>query len=109
MSDFVNAFAPVEAAQAARVRQATFGHLSPSVRKKYHGSIVFTHTECGQMIPICSDFPKLPGSPVFDDHLCDFVAEKAVEAGKVYKFVGTYMLFKNGNPSFSGTITEVVC
>lgn len=104
-----NAFAPHEAAYRSRVLASTFGHLAPSVRKKYRGTIIFTQSAYGALVPIRADFPSLPDSPWFFEHLSDFVTERAVEPGKVYRFEGSYMVFKNGNPSFSGTVTEVAC
>lgn len=103
------AVAPAEAAHRAKVLAATFGHLAPSIRKKYRGVIVFTQSVFGQLVPIRADFKDLPDSPWFFEHLNDFVGERATEPGKVYKFEGTYMLFKNGKPSFSGNVTEVAC
>lgn len=104
-----SAFAPAEAAHRSRVMAATFGHLAPSTRKKYRGSILFTQTEHGQLVPIRSSFASLPESPWFFEHLNDFVAKHATEPGTVYRFEGTYMVFKNGNPSFSGTVVAVDC
>jgi hypothetical protein len=101
------AFAPAEAAHRAQVLAATFGHLAPSIRKKYHGSILFTQSAYGSLVPIRADFPDLPDSPWFFEHLNDFVAERAREPGKVYRFDGTYMVFRNGSPSFSGKVIEV--
>lgn len=101
------ALAPAEAAHRSRVLTATFGYLAPSVRKKYRGSILFTQSDYGQYVPIKADFPDLPDSPWFFEHLNDFVCERAAEPGKVYRFDGTYMLFKNGKPSFSGSVTQV--
>ena len=105
----IAAFAPAEAAYRAKVLGATFGHLAPSVRKKYRGTIVFAQSEYGSLVPIRADFKNLPDSPWFFEHLNDFVAKRAAEAGTVYKFEGTYMVFKNGRPSFSGTVREVAC
>lgn len=109
MSSFATALAVSEAQHRSRVLSATFGHLAPSPRKKYPGTIIFTHTDYGQLLPIRAEFKSLPDSPWFFEHLTDFVAERALEAGKVYKFVGTYMTFLNGKPSFRGTVTEVPC
>ena len=103
------AYAPVEAAHRARVLDNTFGHLAPSIRKKYRGTLVFTQSAFGHLVPIRAEFKDLPDSPWFYNHINDFVAERALEAGKVYKFEGTYMVFRNGNPSFSGSVSEVPC
>jgi hypothetical protein len=102
-----DALEPAEAAQQAQVLKATFGHLAPSIRKKYKGSILFAQGEYGDLVVIRADFPSLPNSPWLHDHLQDFVAERAQEAGKVYRFDGSYMMFKNGNPSFKGEVTQV--
>ena len=101
------AFAPAEARHRSQVMAATFGHLAPQVRKKYRGTILFTHSNYGQLVVIRADFKNLPDSPWLFEHLNDFVFERATERGKVYRFEGSYMLFKNGKPSFSGTVTEV--
>ncbi len=103
------AMAPAEAAYQNRVLRGTFGHLAPSIRKKYRGSILFTQTEYGQLVPIRAAFSGLDDSPWFFDHLSSFVAENAIDAGVVYKFEGTYMVFKNGKPSFSGTVKVLDC
>jgi len=100
---------PIEAAHRNRVLRHTFGHLAPSARKKYHGTVIFAQSEYGAIVPIRADFKGLPDSPWFYDHLTDFVGDKAVEAGVVYKFEGTYMLFKNGSPSFSGKVSVIPC
>lgn len=101
------AFAAPEAAHRSRVLTATFGHLAPSIRKKYRGSIVFAHSAYGQHVLIKADFPGLPDSPWLFEHLNGFVCERDTEPGKVYRFEGTYMVFKNGSPSFSGKVEQV--
>lgn len=103
------AFAGTEAAHRSRVLAHTFGHLAPSIRKKYHGTILFTHSAYGQLVLIRADFNGLPDSPWLYDHLNDFVCERATEPGMVYRFDGSYMVFKNGNPSFKGTVTPISC
>lgn len=102
-----SAFAPAENAYKNRVMADTWGHLAPSPRKKYRGSILFTHTEFGDILPIRVNFENLPESPWLADHVGGFIAEKAEEPGTIYRFTGTYMMFLNGSPSFSGKV-EVV-
>ncbi len=104
-----DAIAPAEAANRARVLTATFGHLAPSVRKKYHGSIVFAHSEYGPLVPIRAEFKGLADSPWFFEHLNQFVSEQVTEPGAIYRFDGTYMVFKNGKPSFCGPVTRLAC
>lgn len=96
-------------APRARSFSAPVSRSGPQIRKKYAGTIVFTHGEYGDIVPIRTSFPLLPASAAFQDHLQEFVAERALSAGTVYKFEGTYMLFKNGRPSFCGHISEVSC
>jgi hypothetical protein len=102
-----DAFAPAENHYRNQVMAATFGHLAPEPRKRYPGTILFTHTDYGQLVPIRSHFQDLPDSPWFFEHLNDFVADKATKAGAVYRFKGTYILFKNGKAQFSGKIVEL--
>jgi len=104
-----SALAPIEAHNRNIVMAATFGHLAPKRGTTYPGSILFTQTEYGQLVPIRSKFEGLPDSPWFFEHLHDFVGEKATEAGQVYRFEGDYVTFKNGSHRFRGKITKVKC
>lgn len=104
-----SAFAPAEVAHRNQVTRQTFGHLAPSPRKKYKGSLIFTQSEFGELVPIRVSFEGLPDSPWLHQHLLSFVEERATEPGKVYKFEGSYMVFLNGNPSFKGAVTEIQC
>jgi len=83
--------------------------FTPKIRKKYKGSILFTQSEGGQLVPIRTVFTDLQAFPSFNSHVNDFVAERAREPGKVYLFEGTFMVYKNGKPSFSGTVSPVNC
>jgi hypothetical protein len=102
-----DAFAPAEQHYRNQVIAATFGHLAPEPRKAYPGTILFTHSEYGQLVPIRAHFDGLPDSPWFFEHLNDFVADKATVAGGVYRFKGTYMLCKNGNARFVGKVVKL--
>lgn len=98
---------PIESDYKNRVMAHVWGHLAPAPRKKYRGSILFTHTEFGSIVPIRVNFEKLPESPWLADHVSDFIADKAEEPGTIYRFEGTYMMFLNGKPSFSGKVDIV--
>jgi hypothetical protein len=102
-----SAFVEYEAHARSVVMHNTWGHLAPEPRRDYPGTILFTQTEYGDLVPIRSRFTGLPDSPWFHQHLCDFVADKATEPGVVYRFEGKYMMFKNGNARFSGKVRKV--
>lgn len=102
-----DAFAPADNHYRNQVIAATFGHLAPEPRKRYPGTILFTQSEYGSLVPIRARFEGLPDSPWFFEHLNDFVADKATEAGAVYRFKGTYMLFKNGSHQFTGSVVKL--
>ena len=107
------AMPPVEAAYHAHAAVDISGlpaaTPAPKIRKKYKGSILFTQSQAGQLVPIRTMFTDLPAYPLFNSHVNEFVAERAEEPGKVYLFEGTYMVYKNGKPSFSGTVSPVNC
>jgi hypothetical protein len=98
-----------EGGYRSRVMHATWGHLAPEERRKYPGTILFTQGEYGDCTVIRSNFPDLPGSPWFHQHESDFCFDnkRKLESGVIYKFEGTYMMFKNGNYHFSGKVKEV--
>jgi len=105
------AFAPATEKYRAEVLGATFGHLAPRPQEKYSGEIVFTHAEYGDSVVIRSTI-EIDDSPWFYEDLHDFVAQDRIcrvkiENGSVYRFVGTYTKFKNGNCRFSGKVEKV--
>lgn len=104
-----DAFSGHEALYRSQVMAQTWGHLAPEAGKRYSGTILFTQTEYGQLVPIRSDFKDLPDSPWFFEHLNDFVANEATVPGAVCRFRGTYVTFKNGNHRFTGKITTLDC
>jgi hypothetical protein len=57
------AFAPIEAVYREAVLRDTWGHLAPEPGRKYAGTILFTHSEYGDITVIRTDFPGLPDSP----------------------------------------------
>lgn len=78
-----------------------------SIRKKYPGKVVYAHGADGQVMLIQTAFPTMPAHDSFESNIRQFLEDHPGEPGKVYKFEGAYMLFKNGHPSFSGHLKEV--
>ncbi len=101
------AFAPAEAAHRARVMGATWGHLAPKPSNKYEGTILFSHSEYGDLVPLRSDFKDLPDSPWFFQDMQDWIGQQKTEAGQVYFFRGSYTKFKTGNCRFSGKVRSI--
>jgi hypothetical protein len=103
------AFAPIEQVNRAIVINNTWGHLAPIPQQKYNGSILFCYGEYGDVTPIKTDFKNLPNSPWFFEDMNEFISDKCNELsyGNVYKFIGTYIKFKNGNYRFSGKINQL--
>jgi hypothetical protein len=102
-----DAFAPAEARYKAEVMANTWGHLYPEPRKKYPGYVIFAHGAFGDMVVIQNEFDDLPDSPWFFEDLRALVMKYETEAGKIYKFDGYYMKYKNGNHAFCGRTMEV--
>jgi len=103
-----DAFASIENDNYNKVLQQTWGHQAPEANQKYPVTILFCYGDYGDIIPIKVDQGDLPDSPWFFDQMNDFIAEKATEQGKVYRFTGTYEMFKNGNCRFSGKTVIVI-
>lgn len=101
-----DAFAPWIAAHKARVMGETWGHLAPKPRQSYRGSILFCHSEYGDLVPIRCDFRDLPDSPWFFQDLIDFIVASKTEPGGIYEFDGTYTKRKNGTFHFKGRTVE---
>lgn len=103
-----DAFAVSDAIYAARVHQATWGHLR--VRKPYKlhkAKIVFTCAGYGGAIEIIASRIKgVDDSPWLYDHMLEFAVRKAVE-GKVSVFEGLYYVLKNGKGRFRGKVRTV--
>lgn len=97
-----DAFSAHEAKHAAAVLWDTWGHPEPGIR--YPGSIVFTWAEGGDLVVIRSDFGDLDGGPWLHQDMQDYIYHMAAERGKVYRFDGYYLKFKNGNFRFTGTV-----
>lgn len=102
-----DAFAGADADFKSRVMHSTWGHLAPEPRRVYPGVIVFAFSAYGDIVPITSDFKGLDDSPWFFDHMQEFIGKKALVRGTIYRFDGTYLMFKNGNGRFSGKVRTV--
>ena len=102
-----DAFLPAEEAHKSAVMHATWGHPAPEPRRVYPGAMVFAFGEYGSIVPISASFKGLSDSPWFFNLMDDFICKKAKRRGTIYKFVGTFMMFKNGNGRFTGK-TRVV-
>lgn len=50
------AFAPAEAAHRARIMGETWGHLAPKPSNIYTGTIMFAHSEYGDLVPLRTAF-----------------------------------------------------
>lgn len=117
-TDLASAFASHEARYAAQVIFDTFGHLEPKPNV-YRGWIVFIHGTHGDVCAVDWDFGDVQACPGIYEDMNDWMfkqVEKPPWSGKrpgraaevgVYKFVGTYTRFKNGNGRFGGKITKV--
>lgn len=100
------AFAPIEAKYKTEVMANTWGHLYPKTRQAYEGSILFAHSEYGDLVPLRTDFPDLPDSPWFFSDMMDFIGKSKTDAGRIYEFQGTYTRRKNGSHHFKGRVVE---
>ncbi len=107
-----DAFAPAEAAYAAQVVGATWGHLAPEPRRAYQGYIVFAHAGYGGAVVLLdASFVDLDDSPWLCEDMTEYV-DAAVDRtkdsrGSVFRFDGTYMKFKNGRCRFSGKLRRL--
>lgn len=109
MQDTLN---KIQAENYRRVTASTFGHLAPKPNNKYIGWILFALTSFGETIFIDFVFENLNESPWFNNDALDLISKytnnlpKEKEYG-VFKWVGTYKKFKNGNFKFTGKIKEI--
>lgn len=111
----MNVFAKHEAQFQARVMYDTWGHLDPKPNQVYKCSFFVAHDE-REALHFKLDMPDLDGGPAFYSDICTYAFEKFVRGNKpegVYKFEGTYQLYKRPNPDkemygyFKGKITEI--
>jgi hypothetical protein len=108
------AFAPAEDLYRSQVMHATWGHLAPEERKPYRGWIVFTHGTHGDLTIVDWYLKRgkteLPGSPWLFQQLNEFTANECMKRqsqGVIYRWEGTYLMFKNGGCRFSGKTRRV--
>lgn len=106
--------AQIEADGFNRVRHETFGHLAVEPGSKpFPGTFLFIHGAYGDMTCVESDFPGVSDSPWFYESLHEYIWQKVKdggpcsESGRVYRFTGTYRMFKNGVSRFSGKVKKI--
>lgn len=96
----------IQADARARVQADMWGHLAPKPRTAYRGTILFTHSEYGDMTLIRTDFGELPSSPWFYEDMTDFMFGCKTVPGGIYEWEGTYTKRKNGTCHFKGRTVE---
>lgn len=115
MPDYGNLFSQHEAEYKASVMYDTWGHLDPKPNQVYKCSFFVAH-DTREALHFKLDMPDLDGGPAFYSDICNYAFEKFVRGNKpegVYKFEGTYQLYKRSNPDkemygyFKGKITKV--
>lgn len=111
------AFAPIQAVYKERVMRDTWGHLAPKIGTVYTGWILFGTNAFGSMNPQLLDAEFKSGKTVMDsspwsyedieNYLDKRVDRKNFKPGCVYKFEGTYRIYKNGAHSFGGKFRKI--
>lgn len=106
--------AQIEADGRNRVRHETFGHLAVEPGcAPYPGTVLFIHGAYGDLSCVESEFPGVQDNPWFYGALQEYIWSRvkgdgvASEAGRVYRFTGTYRMFKNGVGRFSGKVKKI--
>lgn len=111
----VNIFAEHDAQFQAKVMYDTWGHLDPKVNQVYKCSFFVAH-DGREALHFKVDMPDLDGGPAFYSDICEFAFQRFVRGNKpegVYKFEGTYQLYKRPNPEkemygyFKGKVTRI--
>lgn len=90
-----------------QVQRDTWGHLAPVARRVYQGYMVFTLGAYGDITLIDARWDGLDDSPWLFEDMQDYIADRAQESGTVYRFDGTYTMYKNGGHRFSGKVTAL--
>ena len=103
----------------------TWGHLAPKIGTTYKGWILIGTNAFGTMNPqlLDAEFEEPSGeqmgsSPWSHDHIEDYLfkrfdlhyrnkKKKIFKPGCVYKFIGTYTVYKNGSHSFNGKFINI--
>jgi hypothetical protein len=105
---WIDAFRPAEEKYKNEVMGATWGHLAPESQKVYHGYIIFTFGDYGDITPIKCEFKDLDDSPWFFQDMADFIYRKSKNRqGEVLKFIGTYWKSKTGKGTFSRQVHSI--
>lgn len=100
-------FDKIDLLNTAIVARQTWGHLAPQPGTVHALTLLFCCGEYGHIVPIRVESITLDDSPWFYDDMQTFIETNAKEAGRIYKFDGTYRKYKNGNCKFTGT-TKIV-
>lgn len=103
----------------------TWGHLAPKIGTTYQGFILFGTNGFGTINPqlLDAEFEETNGeqmgaSPWSYDHIESYLFKRfelgcwnkkkpIFKPGCVYKFEGTYTIYKNGGHSFNGKIRKI--
>ena len=103
----------------------TWGHLAPKIGTSYNGFILFGTSGFGCINPLLLDAEfyepngeQMGASPWSYDHIEDYLVKRfelgcwnkkkpIFKPGCVYKFNGTYTIYKNGSHSFNGKIRKI--
>lgn len=103
----------------------TWGHLAPKIGTTYQGWILLGTNAFGTINPqlLDAEFYEPTGelmdsSPWSFNHIEDYLRKRfelgcwnqkkpKFKPGRVYKFFGTYTIYKNGSHSFNGKFKEI--
>lgn len=110
-----NPFAQHDAEFKASVMYDTWGHLDPKPNVAYKCTFYVAH-DGREALHFKLDMPDLDGGPAFYNDICEYAFQRFVHKGTpegVYKFEGTYQMYKRPNPNkemygyFKGKVTKV--
>ncbi len=110
-----NPFASHDAAYKAKVMYDTWGHLDPKPNTRYKCKFYIAH-DGREALHFKLVMPNLSGGPAFYNDICTYAFNRFVKRDLpegVYKFDGTYQLYKRPNPDsemygyFKGKVTKV--
>lgn len=110
-----NQFSAHGAQFQASVMYNTWGHLDPKPNTIYKCTFFVAH-DGREALHFKLDIPDLSGGLAFYSDICNYAFQKFVIGNKpegVYKFEGTYQLYKRANPDnemygyFKGKVTKV--
>ena len=116
-----DAFASSDANHKNKVLISMFGHLHPEWEKEYPIVVTFTHAYYNGFVIIDME-TEVEDSPWFAGHVNDlvgghvrrsakgrgdqhwYVRNMRLVQGRIYSFIGTYRVRKNGRPVFTGKV-----